>query len=591
MRRNIIRFGALILAVIGLWIYTKGKKTPQTAQEKVLVTANEAPIKGLDPIQCEDVYTAREVGKVYEGLLEYHYLKRPYQLALNLAAAMPTISDDQLVYTFELRKGVKFHDNPCFPECKGRELTAQDLVYSIKRLADPKLQAVGFWTIDGKIKGLNEWRRKHMDAPTTDYTEAIEGLKAIDRYTLQFTLTKPYPRFLYALAMAPCYAVAQEAVQHYGTAFLNHPVGTGPFTLEAFSPQESKIVYHKNPNFRDKRFPSEAADEYQHMLAYAGKRLPLVDKLITYILPEEQPKWLKFQKGQVDVIDISRDNIALEVVQNKELIPVHKEKGVQLFQEPELGTSYIVFNNGHPLFKDNLKLRQALSMAFDGQKYNELFHKGAAMLAQSTVPPGLAGYRADYVNPYRVYDVEKAKQYLAAAGYPEGKGLPAITLDVGIATDQKQKGEFFQKCMEKIGIKVNVVGNIFPELVKKMNTKATMLHAITWSADYPDAETFFQLLYGPYQVGGIGSNFNDPVFNVLYEQAVVMPDSPERTGLYEGLNQMAAERVPLIYTVHPQRLILYQGWIKNYCWSSYHYGTEQYFDVDLEKKQTLLPKL
>ena len=209
--RNNIRFGALLLAVIGLWIYTKRKKTSQTAQEKVLITVSEAQIKGLDPIQAEDVYSVREMAKVYEGLLEYHYLKRPFELAPNLAAAMPTVSDDQLVYTFQLRKGVKFHDNPCFPECKGRELTAQDLVYSLKRLADPKLQAVGFWTIDGKIKGLNEWRRKHMDAATTDYTEEIEGLKAIDRYTLQFNLTKPYPQFLYALAMAPCYVVAQEA--------------------------------------------------------------------------------------------------------------------------------------------------------------------------------------------------------------------------------------------------------------------------------------------------------------------------------------------------------------------------------------------
>ncbi|MEM7055387.1 MAG: ABC transporter substrate-binding protein [Bacteroidota bacterium] len=589
--KNIIRFGIITLAVIGLWTYKKRKKASQTAQEKVLLTASEAQIKGLDPIYCSDVYSAREATKVYEGLLEYHYLKRPYELAPNLAAAMPVVSDDQLVYTFELRKGVKFHDNPCFPEGKGRELTAHDFVYSFKRLADPKLQATGFWLMDDKVKGLNEWRQKYTDAATTDYTEAIEGLKAIDRYTLQFTLTKPYPQFLHTLALAHCCVVAQEAVQHYGAEFLNHPVGTGPFTLESFNPQDNKIVYHKNPTFRDKRFPSEATCKYRHMLAYTGKKLPFIDKVITYILPEEQPRWLKLQKGQVDIIDISRDNIALEVIRDNELIPTLKEKEVQLFRVAEVGTSYVVINAAHPLFKGNLKLRQALSMAFDGQRYNELFYNGAATLAQSTIPPGLAGYRADYVNPYRVYDLKKARQYLAEAGYPAGKGLPTITLDVGTNTKQKQQGEFFQKCMEKIGIKVNVVENIFPELVKKINTKATMLHAISWSADYPDAANFLQLLYGPYQPGGIGVNCNDPAFNALYEQAAVMPDSPERTVLYERLNQRAAESVPLIYIAHLPHLTLYQGWIKNYCWSDFHYGTEQYFDVDLEKKQALLPKL
>ena len=588
--KNIIRFGVLILAIVALWLYTKRNKTPQVGQEKVLVTSESAQIQGLDPMRVRDDYSVREAGKVYEGLLDYHYLKRPLELVPNLAAAMPTISEDQLVYTFKIRKGVKFHDNPCFPKGKGRELTAHDFVYSFKRLADPKHQSLNFWLIDGKIKGLNEWRQKYADATNTDYTEAVEGLQAIDRYNLQFTLTKPYPQFLYALTMAPCYAVAHEAVQYYGADFPNHPVGTGPFILEAFNPQDAKIVYHKNPTFRDKRFPSEAADEYQHMLAYAGKKLPLVDKVITYILPEEHPRWLKFQKGQIDVISLA--SVALEVVQNKELIPALKEKGMQLFQEPEVGTSYIVFNNGHPLFKDNLKLRQALSLAFDGQKYNELFHKGAAMLAQSILPPGLAGYRADYVNPYRAYDVEKAKQYLAEAGYPGGKGLPEITLDVTSTTDVRQRGEFFQKCMSKIGIKIKVVENIWPELVKKLQTKATMLHTIVWTAEYPDAENFFQLLYGASaNQAAIGAYFDDPAFNARYEKAAAMPCSPARTALYERLNQMAAESVPMIYMVHRPTIALYQGWVKNYTLPDCICGIEQYFDIDLDQKQALLPKL
>jgi ABC-type transport system substrate-binding protein len=582
----------IALTIIVMWVYVSRHKNNTTVKsEKVLMIANEAHISGLDPIQSDDIYSARELAKVYEGLLEFHYLKRPIELSPNLAEAMPTVSADQLVYTFKIRQGVMFHDNPCFPNNKGRELTAHDFIYSLKRLADPKLQAKGFWLIDNKLKGLDQWRKKQAEATVTDYQEEIEGIKALDKYTLQFTLTRPYPQFLYALAMSPCYVVAHEAVTHYGEEFLNHPVGTGPFMLEGFTTQDSKLVYHKNPTFRDKYFPHEAAEEYKHMLAYAGKKLPLVDKIVTYILPEEQPRWLKFKKGDIDLIDLSRDQRAAKVVQDKHLLPEVQKKGVQLLYVPELGTSYIIINMAHPLFKDNPKLRQAMSLALDTEGFNKLFYNNMAVAAQSTIPPGLAGYQADYKNPYRTYDLEKAKEYLAAAGYPGGKGLPEITLEVGSTTDLKQKGEFIQKCMEKIGIRIKVVENIFPALVKKINTKSTMLHVIGWSADYPDAENFLQLFYGPNQPGGVGSNFNDPTFNSCYETVASMPDSPARTMLYEQLNQIVGENVPAICMVHPPHINLVHGWVKNYCWTNFHYGTEQYWDIDLSQKKSLLAKL
>jgi oligopeptide transport system substrate-binding protein len=590
--KKIISLIAFVIFILAIWFYKSHQKVSEITQEKVLVTIIHSQVLGLDPIRIRDDYAVHEAAKVYEGLLDYHYLKRPFELIPNLAESMPDISADQLVYTFKIRKGVLFHDNPCFPPGKGRELTAYDFVYALKRLADPKLQSLNFWLLDNKLKGLNEWRQKYTDATTVDYTQEIEGIKAIDRYTLQFTLNQVYPQFLYALTMAPCYAVAQEAVEYYGPEFTNHPVGTGPFLITYFNPQDTKIIYYKNPNFRDKRFPSEAAEKYQHMLVgYADKKLPFVDKIITYILPEEHPRWLKFQKGEVDIIDITRDHIASEVIRDGQLIPTIQERGVQLFQETVLGTSYIVFNNALPLFKDNLKLRQAISMAVDGEKYNNLFFKGSAMLAQSILPPGLAGYRPEYSNPNRVYDLQKAKQYLAEAGYPAGKGLPEITLDISSTTDARQKGEFFQACMKEIEINIKLIPNIFPELVKKINKKATMLHSIAWTAEYPDAENFYQLLYGPNQANGIGSNFDDPAFNDLYEKASLMTDSPARTLLYEQLNQMAAEKVPLIYMLHFPNLVLYQGWVKNYTFPDCICGIEQYFDVNLEEKRALLPKL
>jgi len=589
--KNSIRLGVLVLIVLAIWFYTKRVHTPQDQNEKVLITANEAEIKGFDPAQADDFYSTREIAKVYDGLLEYHYLKRPYKLVPNLATAMPTVSADGCVYTFTIKEGVKFHDNACFPGGKGRTLVAEDFVYTIKRVADTKVHSSWFSLLAGKIKGLDAWRHKYTEAAQADYTEAVEGVKAVDQHTLQLTLTQPWPQFLYILTMNFCYVVPHEAVQYYGAEFLNHPVGTGPFTLQAFKPQLNKLVYHKNPTFRDKRFPNEAAEVYQHLLADAGKKLPLVDKIITHILPEEQPRWLKFQQGTIDVVNVAGDNIALEVVRGDGLTPQLQEKGIQLFLEPEQSTSFFMINNNHVLFKDNIQLRQALSIAFDRQRYNELFHNGTAVLAQSIVPPGLSGYQKDYINPYNTYDLVKAKQLLAAAGFPEGKGLPTIILDVNATTSYRQKGEFFQKCMERIGVTIKVVPNIFPELIKKINQKKTMMHALSWSSDYPDAENFLQLFYKSDQNVGVGANFNNAAYNTLYEQAASMQPSDARTALYEQLNRMVAEHVPAIYSVHQAHPVLYHGWIKNYLWSDCCYGTEQYLNIDLAQKQVLKAKL
>ena len=239
-----------LLLVLGIMLGLTSCKKEEKMDEKVLNLAVSAEIKGMDPIYANDRYSGNEVARVYEGLLEYHYLKRPYTLTPNLAESMPMVSQDGLTYTFKIKKGIFFQDDAAFPGGKGRELTAEDFVYSIKRLADPKLQGLGFWLLDGKVAGLNEWRAKYQELPKTDYDEPIEGLKATDKYTLVFKLNKPFPQFLYSLAMPFTFAVAREVVEKYGKEFINHPVGTGPFKLTKFSPNLKRLEYFKNPTFR-----------------------------------------------------------------------------------------------------------------------------------------------------------------------------------------------------------------------------------------------------------------------------------------------------------------------------------------------------
>ncbi|XWN34808.1 MAG: ABC transporter substrate-binding protein [Roseivirga sp.] len=586
---QLLRVGALLLLMLGLWLYSKRVNAPQGNAEKVLEIAVTDQVKTMDPVDANDDPSQGEISKVYEGLLEYHYLKRPYELIPNLAAAMPSVSEDGLTYTFELKKGVKFHDNACFPEDKGRELVAADFVYSIKRLADPQLRGLGFSMVDGKIQGLNAWRQRYVDA-VTDYTDSVEGLQALDSHTLQIKLVRSWPQFLQVLANPQLFVVPQEAVQHYGQEFMNHPVGTGPFTVEKFDGQANKIIFYKNPTFRKKHFPTEAAEAYQHCLKDADKALPLVDKIVAHIMVESQPRWLKFQAGGLDHIAIPSDN--LDVIPNKELTSSMQELGIQLQHAPSINMHYIAFNHLNGLFK-NIKLRQAMSMAYDREEFNKLFCNGMSTKASSILPPSVAGYRPDYVNPYG-YDLEKAKELLAEAGYPGGKGLPEITLDVGSTTQIRQLGEHFQKSMEKIGVRIKVISNPFPELMKKVRqTKSTMLYSLIWVGDYPDAENFFQILYGPNKAPGPnGANFNDAEFNALYEEASLMQDGPARTALYEQLNQMAAEKAPLIYLVYPVKYVLHHGWLQNYVLApNFLRGQAQYLNIDLEKKQAMKAKL
>ncbi|MBT3584681.1 MAG: hypothetical protein HN509_07225 [Halobacteriovoraceae bacterium] len=594
MKRRTFTLLSLLLA-FALSFSSCTKK--QVTNEKVLNLAVSSKVKGLDPIYSNDLYSSSEVARVYEGLLEYHYLKRPYTLKPNLAAAMPEVSKDGLTYTFKILKGVMFQDDKAFPNGKGRELTAEDFVYSIKRLADPKLQGLGWWLLDGKIAGLDAWRKSNAAKDKVDYSEKVEGLQALDRYTLQFKLAKAFPQFLYSLAMPFTYATAKEVVDHYGAEFLNHPVGTGPFVLPEFN-QSLKIVYTKNPTFRKKLYPSDASEEFKAigMLEDAGKPLPLVDKIIVNIIVESQPRWLNFNKGKIDYMTIPKDNFDAAIPSGKNLSGDLKEKGISLLISPSLDVTYTAFNHDLDLFKGNTKLRQAMSLAYNVDKSNELFYNNQALPAQSAVPPGIAGHIVGYQNPYRGHgkaeELALAKKLLLEAGYPGGKGLPEITYDCPSSTVSRQIGEYFKKQMAQIGIKIKVMTNPWPELQKKITKRQVMLYGIAWGADYPDAENFLQLLFGPNKAPGAnGSGYNNPEMNRLFTVAALLQDTPERTALYEKMTRIAAEEVPWVFGVHRQSFVLSHGWLKNYVATDFEAGQATYLNVNTKKKTELSEKL
>ena len=561
-----------ILILVSIF-YKKHKKTQMLVHCAVIENVIARPIDGTDPIRLSDTDSVQLTSRIYEGLYTYHYLKRPLEVMPNLAEGMPTISPDGLIYTCKIKKGVFFQDNTCFPRGKGRELKAADFVFSFKRVVDPSNMVPYAEFIDGKIKGLDQWKK------SLDYDQTVEGLQALDDYTLQITLTAPCPQFIYVLTMWITYVVPKEAVMHYGNEFKNHPVGTGPFSLpKGFNPQAKKLKFIKNPTYRDTFFPAESAPEYSHMLAYAGKKLPLCEKLITHVITEEQPRWLKIQKGEVDIVPLEGGSaLSLTIIEGAKLLPKYTANGLHLYQAPNAATEFFCFNHKHELFSKNDLLRKAMAMAFDRESYNQVFYNYAATVARSILPPIMATNTHKMIAPYN-YNIEQAKAYLAKAGYPEGKGLPIITLDTRVESTYKNKADFFAKCMAKIGINVKVVTNIWPELQSKMQVKqSTMMHLITWYADYPEADNMLAIISNKNL---LGLQYEDVEFNKLLEKAAIDPDLNKRRLFYEELNQRVAQTVPAICSVHAPTQFIYRKGVKNFIYNLFNFASDQYIAVD-----------
>jgi ABC-type transport system substrate-binding protein len=578
-----LRFFSTVLVCSALALSACTKKTVEPANTAHL--ASIAKFKGLDPIQSDDRYSAIELSYAYEGLLQYHYLKRPFVLIPNLAESMPEISKDGKTYTFKLKKGVLFHDDPCFKETqgKGRELTADDFIYSWKRIADPKNTSPQWWTLEGKIVGLDDWHNVAAKSGAADYSKAVEGLKALDRYTLQITLVRPSSLFLYMLAMPSSSVVAREAVEHYGKEFVNHPVGTGPYHLTEFNPN-AKAVWDRNPTYRKELYPSEGepGDKELGLLEDAGKPLPLNDRIVTTVHEEQQPKWLNFLNGRLDAIAIPKDNYGQAIASGgKELTPEMKAKNLRLSIVPSADITHASFNMADPLIGKNKYLRQALSLAYDTVQLNELFYFGRAVLAQGPIPPNIPGYDPNFKNPYRQYNLAKAKELMAKAGYPNGKGLPPIEyLNLNDSTS-RQFAEYAQKAFGQLGVQLKVNSYSWPEFTAKFKAKQGQMWEYAWLGDYPDAENFLQLFYGKnVSPGPNDSNYVNPEFDKLYEKSLTLTNEAERLAVYKKMVDMVVEDTPWIFGVHRVLYYLNQPWLKNYKYSDFEHSIGKYFRVD-----------
>ena len=553
-------------------------------------------IRGFDPVTSADVSSAHAVYKVFEGLYEYQYLTRPYTVRPNLAAAMPEVSLDGLTYTFRLKQGVRFADDPCFPSGKGRELTAEDFVYSWKRVADVKTKSNCFWIFEDRIAGINDYHAASMKRRVS-YDEPVVGLQALDRYTVRVQLTQPYPQLIWVLTMSYTFVVPRESVEKYGAEFLNHPVGTGPYIVGDWRFRNYGITYVRNPNWRGDTYPTsgEPGDKEKGLLADAGKSIPFIDEIRQFVISDSSTEWLMFLSGRLAQSGIARDNFNAVITGQKDLTPELQRRGIRLQKAPQLWTTYLGFNMEDPVVgmtnnpainEQHRQLRQALCHVIDLTKWCE-FYNDRQMPANSPIPPGMAGHDAHQPLPYP-FDLDKARRLLTAAGYPGGIDPQThhrlqLTLELGNASEpeERQSVDLLASFFANVGIELRPSYNNWPEFLKKMERRQHQMFRLGWVADYPDAENYLQLFYTKSMSPGPNhTNYSSPQFDEIFERARQMQDGPERTALYRQCVDIVTADCPWVLLTYPLAFGLQQPWFQNYKFHDFPYPNIKFYKVD-----------
>ncbi len=579
-----------IFLVFTFWGTTQVHANSNKNEKKVLRLALSEDVKTSDPAVANDVVSAELVETIYEGLLDFSYLGRLGELSPALAEAMPTFKEKNRSVHFRLRKDVYFQDDPAFPGGKGRALTSEDVIYSLKRIADPATNSPSWWMFDGVIVGFNEWRES-MQKSTPKERQAlfdgpIAGLLAPNAHTLIIKLINPTPLLLQVLAMGPASVVPREAVEKYGQDFGNHPVGTGAFRLKEWV-RGSKVLVERNPTFRNEFYPTVGSHEDRQagLLIPASKPIPFVQEIFWSIIKEEQPRWLKFRNRELDVSVIPKDNFTEAIDNSGRLSSELSKEGIVVHKAPSMTTWWIEFNLKDPILGANLKLRKALAHAFDRARALELLHNNRRTLSASPLPLFLEGATSfKNTNPYP-YDIAAASRLLAEAGFPEGKGLPELSFDLrGPGTTPRQLGELIKSNFEKIGVKLKILANSFPEALEKQKTSRYQMMLGGWAGDYPDPENYLQLFVSTNAAPGTNAtNFKNKEFDSLYAQIRYEQPSSGRTKRIGRMVNILQEEVPCIFFFHALDYRLSRSWLKNYRHHMLNYGTGKYLDVELKK--------
>ncbi len=566
--RNIL----IAVSIFFIFLSCSAKKD----DKKTLHVPLSGEISTLDPAHSYDTISASIVYQGYEQLYEYHYLKRPYTLKPLLAESMPLIENKGMKYTINIKKNIQYHNDASFSG-KPRFLTARDFINQIKRLAFIPTKSNGWWLFDDKIIGINKFRKEAKNL--NDFkTMEIKGLYTKGDHTLVIELTENYPQLIYALAMSFTSPMPIEAILKYQNILNDKIIGTGPFKLDQWN-RSSSLKMSKFTNFHKDFYPG-AGDRMANsrgLLNDSGKLLPFLDKIQYHIIKEAQTRWLNFKKAKVHFLNIPKDNYSSAISPTGELSNDLKNAGIKLEVFPTLTYWWISFNMKDPVLGKNLNLRRAIAHAIDVDKYVKVFTNNIGQKATSIYPPGIPGFDPTRELPYS-YNQKKALKYLELAGYPKGKGLPALNYDVrGASATNKQQAEFVKQQLGHIGIKVKVSLNTFPGFLEKARSGKLQFWQDGWAMDYPDSENSLQLLTTKNHAPGPNSTFySNTRFDKLYNELKLLSDGEEKSKLMVQMEEIVNNELPWVMQYYSRNYILIHNELKNYRHSDLIYNNFKY---------------
>jgi ABC-type transport system substrate-binding protein len=560
---------------------------------KVLRFAFQIAEGTFDPAVYQDQYSSMVVDQILDPMLTYDYLARPAKLVPNTLESMPEVSADGTTYTFRIRKGIYFTPDAAF-KGKRRELVAADYAYSILRFFDPRVKSPNLYLIESRILGLDE---AHQRAVRTgkpfDYDASYPGLQVLDRYKLRIRLKQPDYTLLNNLAQSYFGAVAREVAEHYGDDVGSHPVGTGPYVLKHWT-RGHKIVLEANPEFRELTLTGPGQPEDEEILRdIGGKRLPLIGRIEIYVIEENQPRWLSFLNGEHDVIQWLPNEFINMVAPQGELAPYLARRGIRMHAELQPRTGYTYFNFDDPVVggyePHQVALRRAITLAYDMPEEIRILRKGQAIPAQGPIPPGVESYDPEFRSPTLEHSPAKANALLDMFGFTDrdGDGYrerpdgTPLQLELASRPDQesRQYDELWRRSMDAVGLRIRFKKGRFADFVKESNAGTLQMWNLSWSAGAPDADFWMGLFYGPNVGKSNDSRMRLAAFDRMYERSRTLPDSPERTRLYQDMTRLLLVYAPWVFHVHHVSTHLVQPWVKGYKKHPFKGANWRYLDI------------
>jgi ABC-type transport system substrate-binding protein len=557
-----------------------------------------ADIEGMDPVQSTDEYSQWIQEAIFEGLYEWDYLARPAKLAPNTALALPEITDDGRTWRIHLKVGIFFTDDPAFGG-HARELVADDYVFSMKRALDPTLRYGGSPLATDAIVGA----RSVVDAARQpgakfDYGATIEGLRALDRYTLQVKLNEPNYPIVEDLLTAP--AVAREVVEAAQGNIQSRAIGTGPYRLKEWK-HGTRVILEANPNYRPISFPDSGDPAYADLLrAMRRKTLPQIGAIEISLIEEELPRLLEFERGKLDYVEFT-SGVANELLVNGKLRPDLAQAGVRYVAVPRSLTSFMYFNMDDPILggmsREHIALRRAVAMGFDTNELARIVYGGLAIPTIQLIPPGVAGHDPT-LRAKSLYDAAGARSLLDRTGYgkfdadryrlaPDG-GRLTLTILTRPERDTREAETLWKKDMEAIGLRTEFREVPFQDMVKEAEAgRFQILHGFSWG-NSPEGVFIFAQLWGQESPAINKSRFKRTEYDREFEQFMRTPAGPAQLAIARRMSDLAQGYAPMVPTV--VRLInnFSRPWVQGLYPSPFG-AYWKYLDIDLERRKAAGP--